>query len=87
METGEIKLNECSSCGFCYYELIDGHYYCTECHHQYENVAAIEHDEFTQGDRQKSKFKVKKSSLNQTQEGQLITGSGFNYTNHCFDFR
>lgn len=71
METGEIKLNPCLNCNFSYYELVDGHYYCTECHQQYTNVAAVEHDEFTQGDRQpKSKLKVKaKVDKNKSQEG------------------
>ena len=59
MESEGIKLNECTNCAYFHYELIDGHYYCTECHQQYANIVAIEHDEFAQADTQKSTLKVK----------------------------
>jgi uncharacterized Zn finger protein (UPF0148 family) len=36
----------CKNCGFLTFELIDGHYYCTECYEQFDNVAKKEFDEF-----------------------------------------
>lgn len=70
MESEGIKLNECSNCGFNYYELIAGHYYCTECHQQHLNIVAKEHDEFAQGDTQKSTIKVK-AKVEKNSEGKM----------------
>lgn len=72
-----IQLPPCTSCGFNEFELIDGHFYCTECNLQCANVIAIEYDEFAQGETQKSKIKVKKTKegKNQSQEGTLLAGS------------
>ncbi|KAL7019427.1 hypothetical protein ACKWTF_011119 [Chironomus riparius] len=36
----------CKNCGFNNYELVDGHYYCTECHELVENIVEKEIDEF-----------------------------------------
>jgi len=36
----------CNNCGFNDYELVDGHYYCKECHELVENIVEKEIDEY-----------------------------------------
>lgn len=36
----------CKNCGFNNFELVDGHYYCTECHELVENIIEKEIDDY-----------------------------------------
>jgi Zinc-finger of RNA-polymerase I-specific TFIIB, Rrn7 len=48
MNHNEVVLLPCTKCNYNVYELIDGYYYCTECHEQYANKIVIETNEFEQ---------------------------------------
>lgn len=39
----------CKNCGYDIYELVDGHYYCLECHEVLENIVEKEID-FTENE-------------------------------------
>ena len=59
MNYNEHTLQPCPKCSYNAYEIIDGHYYCTECHEQYLNVIVEETDEFAQTETKKSTITLK----------------------------